>query len=262
MPAVPLPNGQSVFLDSNGAPLVGASVYHYVPATTTFKTTWQDPGETEANTNPIILDAAGRATIWGDGTYRQKVVDQFGNLVWDQLTSGLTIAAVVAGLPVFTGDTGAGGADGLVPAPPAGSAALGEYLSADGAWGSLEVVLPPTLTPSQAGFLGAPQRIIAPSDALVLTDSGGNILYTGASAGRLTITADATASWPSGVVTLITVNNPVGSGVLSLVPDTGVSLFGPGVFPTSGTRFLAANAQVVLARISADTWTVVGAGIS
>ena len=32
----------------------------------------------------------------------------------------------------MVGDTGSGGADGLVPAPPAGSAAAGKYLKADG----------------------------------------------------------------------------------------------------------------------------------
>jgi hypothetical protein len=34
----------------------------------------------------------------------------------------------------MVGDTGSGGADGLVPAPPAGSAAAGKFLKADGTW--------------------------------------------------------------------------------------------------------------------------------
>ena len=34
----------------------------------------------------------------------------------------------------FTGDSGSGGNQGLVPAPPAGSAAAGDFLSASGAW--------------------------------------------------------------------------------------------------------------------------------
>jgi hypothetical protein len=34
----------------------------------------------------------------------------------------------------MVGDTGSGGADGLVPAPPSGSAAAGKYLKADATW--------------------------------------------------------------------------------------------------------------------------------
>jgi hypothetical protein len=37
----------------------------------------------------------------------------------------------------MTGDTGTGGTDGLVPAPPAGSAAAGKFLKADGTWQSV-----------------------------------------------------------------------------------------------------------------------------
>lgn len=38
------------------------------------------------NTNPIVLDSRGEATIWGSGTYRQVLKDSFGNLIYDQLT--------------------------------------------------------------------------------------------------------------------------------------------------------------------------------
>lgn len=79
-------NGQQTFMDLNGDPLAGGSVFFYVPGTTTPKTTWVDSGFTVANVNPIILDQAGRATIWGQGAYRQVVVDQFGNTQWDQVT--------------------------------------------------------------------------------------------------------------------------------------------------------------------------------
>ncbi len=84
-----LPNGQQQFTDNNGAPLAGGSVYFYVPGTTTAKNTWQDPDLTSLNTNPVILNSAGRATIWVDDgeSYRQIVMDQFGNLIWDQVTS-------------------------------------------------------------------------------------------------------------------------------------------------------------------------------
>ena len=83
-----LPNAQQQFLDNNGQPLAGGSVYFYTPGTTTPKTTYQNSALTVPNTNPVILDAAGRATIWGSGSFRQVVFDVNGNLIWDGVTSG------------------------------------------------------------------------------------------------------------------------------------------------------------------------------
>lgn len=83
-----LPNAQQQFCDGNGAPLAGGSVYFYVVGTTTPKTTYQDQALSTPNTNPVVLDAAGRATIWGSGSFRQVLYDVNGNLVWDGVTSG------------------------------------------------------------------------------------------------------------------------------------------------------------------------------
>jgi hypothetical protein len=87
MTATLLPNAKQQFLDSNGRPLAGGTVYFYIPNTSTFKNTWQDAGETVLNTNPVVLDANGQAIIYGDGQYRQVVNDVHGNLIWDKLTS-------------------------------------------------------------------------------------------------------------------------------------------------------------------------------
>jgi hypothetical protein len=86
MSASLLPNAELQFIDSNGSPLAGGKVYYYIPNTSTLKSTYQDSAQTILNTNPIVLDAAGRAIVWGSGAYRQVVYDQFGNLVWDQVT--------------------------------------------------------------------------------------------------------------------------------------------------------------------------------
>lgn len=85
-----LPNGEQTFADGSGVPLAGGSVYFYVPGTTTFKTTWQDAAQATANSNPVVLDAAGRAIIYGSGQYRQIVKDVNGNQIWDQLTADTT----------------------------------------------------------------------------------------------------------------------------------------------------------------------------
>lgn len=64
------------FFDDNGAPLVGGLLYTYAAGTTTPLTTYTDSTGTVANTNPIVLDAAGRTPneIWIDGGLLYKFV--------------------------------------------------------------------------------------------------------------------------------------------------------------------------------------------
>src|SRR6185312_9833477 len=101
-----LPNAKTTFVDQNGKPLTSGKVYFYEPGTTTAKTTWQDINQITPNANPVQLDNAGRARIWGNGSYRQQVFDQFSNLQWDQVTSaigsGSGSSTVGDGLPVGT----------------------------------------------------------------------------------------------------------------------------------------------------------------
>ncbi len=82
-----LPPAKTTFFDSNGNPLVSGTVDFYIPSTTTRKTTWQDAAETVPNTNPVVLDSAGRGLILGSGSYRQVIKDRNGNVIWDQVTS-------------------------------------------------------------------------------------------------------------------------------------------------------------------------------
>lgn len=81
-----LPNAETQFFNSNGAPIAGGTVTTYVPNTTTPKTSWQDAFESIPNANPVVLDSAGRAFIFGQGAYREIVKDSGGNLIWDSYT--------------------------------------------------------------------------------------------------------------------------------------------------------------------------------
>ena len=82
-----VPNAKQTFLGTTGAPLASGQVFMYVPGSTNKKTTWVDPNQASNNTNPIALDAAGRAIIWGQGSYRQVVKDKNGNTIWDAVTN-------------------------------------------------------------------------------------------------------------------------------------------------------------------------------
>ena len=64
------------FLDANGAPLTGGLLYTYLAGTSTPATTYTSRAGTSNNTNPIVLDAAGRtpAEVWLDGGVLYKFV--------------------------------------------------------------------------------------------------------------------------------------------------------------------------------------------
>ena len=115
-----LPGGMSQFADGNGAPYAGGHVYMYVPSTTTPKATYQDPYGASANSNPITLDANGRAIIWGSGVYRQVLQDSYGNVVWDQLTYASPASAGGAGTGTLWYGTAQGTANAITLVGPTG----------------------------------------------------------------------------------------------------------------------------------------------
>lgn len=80
-----IPNGKQQFTDLIGRPLLGGRVYFYQVGTQTPKDTYKDVAKTVLNTNPVILDARGSASIYGSGAYRQVLRDAFGGLIWDQV---------------------------------------------------------------------------------------------------------------------------------------------------------------------------------
>lgn len=93
MAMLPVPEPEVQFCDANGIPYAGGTIATYIPGTDTFSNTYQDEAGTVLNTNPIVLDAAGRAIIWGQGDYRFVLKDSVGNLIYDQVTSVVDTSA-------------------------------------------------------------------------------------------------------------------------------------------------------------------------
>lgn len=92
--AIPLINPELQWVDADGNPYAGGTVGTYVPGTTTPKSTWFDMEGTAFNSNPVVLDAAGRAKIYGDGDYRLIVHDAGGQLVFDAETTSIVSVAM------------------------------------------------------------------------------------------------------------------------------------------------------------------------
>jgi len=74
MTASPLQAPYCQFFDSNGDPLSGGKVWTYTAGTTTPKNSYTTSSGLVANTNPVILDSAGRADIYLIGSYRIDVL--------------------------------------------------------------------------------------------------------------------------------------------------------------------------------------------
>lgn len=91
-----IPPGKSTYVDSNGRPLMGGKIHFYDAGTQTPRNTWKDVLKTVLNTNPVILDARGQASIYGEGTYRQVLTDSAGNLIFDQVINDPQSAAQIS----------------------------------------------------------------------------------------------------------------------------------------------------------------------
>lgn len=105
VPAVGFATAQQVdFLaagmtDSSGLPLASGLVYTYSSGTTASKTTWLDTNKATARTNPIVLDARGRALVFADGRYKFVVKNSVG--VTQYTFDGLEYSSVLT----FASDT-------------------------------------------------------------------------------------------------------------------------------------------------------------
>ncbi len=100
--AAPVLNPEPQFADANGTPYAGGSLASYIVGTSTPKPTYLDPGLTALNTNPIVLNSAGRCVMFGDGDFRLVLRDVLGNLIWDQPSTSIVSAAMA---PVVSAPT-------------------------------------------------------------------------------------------------------------------------------------------------------------
>lgn len=72
------------FADATGTPYAGGSLTFYASGTSTLLTTYSDSALSIANTNPVVLDSAGRAgdIFMQNLAYKVVLADANGNQIW------------------------------------------------------------------------------------------------------------------------------------------------------------------------------------
>lgn len=70
--------------NDSGAIVPGGKLYFYEPGTATLKDTYTTSNLDTENTNPVILDSAGRATIWLNGNYKVRFDDADDNTIYTE----------------------------------------------------------------------------------------------------------------------------------------------------------------------------------
>lgn len=98
----PLAGAGWQFFDDNGVPLAGGKIYTYLSGTSTPATTYTSSSGATANTNPIVLDAAGRVAeeVWltDDVQYRLVLQTSLSVQIW--LKDGISGFLSSSGRPI------------------------------------------------------------------------------------------------------------------------------------------------------------------
>lgn len=203
------------FIDANGVPYAGGTLATYVQGTSTPKSTWQDVAATELNTNPIVLDAAGRCLVYADGEYRLVLHDSLGNLVWDVVASTIVSAAMapVALAPTIADAVALLGIQALIDA-----AVAGERDRAEAAEAALQSAITAEVSraeAAEAALQAALNAEIARAEAAEAAIAGANKGFqsgeaTTNSAGQVRVNFSPAFSAPPHVATAIAGNALVG----------------------------------------------------
>lgn len=107
--AVLTPSPKMQFESAAGVPLSGGKVYTYTAGTTTPQATFTDSTGATPNSNPVILNSRGEASIWlGAASYKFKLTDANDVEIWtvDYISAPTTaLSPVLSGNVTIDSDT-------------------------------------------------------------------------------------------------------------------------------------------------------------
>lgn len=156
--------------DNNGDPLGGGKVYTYSAGTTTPVSLFTASDKSSSATNPIVLDAYGRAQVWADGRYKFVVktsadvtlytLDNLlygfddSQLLWGGLSTGSANAQTVSTIATTTAYS-----NGLRLSFIAGYTNTGATTVKINSLSTVNIVKGPAATTLQAGDIVAGQLV-------------------------------------------------------------------------------------------------------
>lgn len=258
----PLAGAGQQFLDNSGNPLTGGLLYTYAAGTTTPQTTYTTAVGTTPNSNPIVMDAAGRleSEVWLTGAVAYKFIlrDSAGGLIGtyddiyginDVSATGVPWSEITATPTTLAGYGITNGLSTTVAAStyaPINNAALtGTTTIQDAAAAS-----------HTAGYLDVPQSLKTANHQLVLADRGKSVVMNGTSL-TLTVPANGTVAFPIGTA-IVVINIAATSLSVAITTDT-MTLVNT---TTTGTRTLAQNAMATLVKVGSTNWIIAGLGVT
>ena len=258
----PLAGAGQQFLDNSGNPLTGGLLYTYAAGTTTLTNTYTSSSGVTPNSNPIIMDAAGRleSEVWltGEVAYKFVLRDSAGGLLgtyddiygindvsatgvpWSEITATPT---TLAGYGITNGLSTTVAASTY--APIANAALTGTTTIQDAAAAS-----------HTAGYLDVPQSLKVANYQLALVDRGKSVVMNGSSL-TLTVPANSSVAFPIGTA-IVVINIAATSLSVAITTDT-MTLVNT---TTTGTRTLAQNAMATLVKVGATSWIIAGLGVT
>ena len=208
------PNAKQQFLNSAGGPLVGGKVYTYEAGTTLPQVTYTTSDGTVPNTNPVILDTNGEASIWlGENAYKFVVKNSGDVLVYtvDNLTSA---AGQVDALAVELN------AEIAAFSAPSGSSLVGyQPAAATSVATTVQTKLRESISVKDFGAVGnGVANDTAAFAAALLTMTGGGTLHV--PAGTYRITSGLTVSYG-----IVIAGDGVGATIIEPVGNFNVFTF-------------------------------------
>lgn len=170
-----------------------------------------------------------------------------GTGVMEQLTvtAPVTVSAGTVNVSTMTGDSGSGGARGVVPAPAAGDAAAGKFLKADGTWAA------PTSSGSSVQINTTAKTTANFNDSTPAAVSGVNVLWQ-SSGSSVSAYVQAATTLLAGVAKL-----GASGGAQEYGKIAGVTVSGT---PSPGRMLLASSATAAAWRIPASAQAMYGSG--
>jgi hypothetical protein len=224
------PTPKQQIFGTDGTPLVGGKIYTYSAGTTTPLATYTDAGGLTANTNPIILDSLGQASIWlsTSTSYKFSVYTSANVLLY-------TVDSIAAPVDYLT----------FASPPPIGNTTpnTGAFTTLTATTGTITTVNATTATVSGVTTTGT------------LTFSGGGSMTKPSEVGIQSISASAASSAltiSASALSLDFRSTTLTSGTVTTVSGTPANLVVPST-ATLGTVSAVQSRLIVLALNNAGT---------